>query len=44
VFVGQASGDAAARGAVEEADLDQEGFVDLFEGVLFFGQRGGQRV
>jgi hypothetical protein len=44
VFVGEAGGDAAAGGAVEEADLDEEGFVDLFEGVLLFGERGGQRV
>ena len=34
VLVGEAGGDAAAGGAVEEADLDEEGFVDLFEGVL----------
>ena len=44
VFVGEAGGDAAAGGAVEEADLDEEGFVDLFEGVLLFGQRGGEGV
>jgi len=37
VFVGEAGGDAAAGGAVEEADLDEEGFVDFFEGVFFFG-------
>jgi hypothetical protein len=30
VFVGEASGYAASWGAVEEADLDEEGFVDLF--------------
>ena len=44
MLVGEAGGDAASRGAVEEADLDEEGFVDLFEGVLFFGQRGRQGV
>jgi hypothetical protein len=30
VFVGQSCGDAAAGGAVEEANLDEEGFVDFF--------------
>ena len=44
MFVGEAGGDAAAGGAVEEADLDEEGFVDLFEGVLLFGQCGGEGV
>jgi hypothetical protein len=44
VFVGEAGGYAAAGGAVEEADLDEEGFVDLFEGVLLFGQGGGEGV
>src|SRR6185437_16954409 len=34
----------AAGGAVEEADLDEEGFVDFFEGVFFFGECGGKRV
>src|ERR1700690_3590897 len=32
MFVGETGGDAAAGGAVEEADLDKEGFVDLFGG------------
>jgi hypothetical protein len=44
VFVGEAGGDAAAGGAVEEADLDEERFVDFFEGVFFFGECGGERV
>ena len=44
VFVGEAGGDAAAGGAVEEADLDEEGFVDLFEGVLLLGEGGGEGV
>ena len=44
VLVGEAGGDAAAWGAVEEADLDEEGFVDLFEGVLLFGEGGGEGV
>src|SRR5271166_855709 len=38
VLVSQASGHAAARGAVEESDLDEKWFVDLFERVLFLGQ------
>ncbi len=44
MLVGEAGGDAAAWGAVEEADLDEEGFVDLFEGVLLFGEGGGEGV
>ena len=44
VLVGEAGGDAAAGGAVEEADLDEEGFVDLFEGVLLLGEGGGEGV
>ena len=44
VLVGEAGGDAAAGGAIEEADLDEEGFVDLFEGVLLFGEGGGEGV
>jgi hypothetical protein len=38
VLVGQARGHAAARGAVEKADLDEERLVDFFERVFFFGQ------
>jgi len=44
VLVGEAGGDAAAWGAVEETDLDEEGFVDLLQRVLLFGQRGGECV
>lgn len=44
MLIGEAGGYAAARGAVEEADLDEEGFVDLFEGVLLFGEGGGEGV
>ena len=44
MFVREAGGDAAARGAVEEADLDEEGLVDLFEGILLFGEGGGEGV
>ena len=44
MLIGEAGGDAAAGGAVEEADLDEEGLVDLFEGVLLFGERGGEGV
>ena len=36
VFVGQTGCDAAPRGAVEEAVLDEERLVNLFERVLFF--------
>src|SRR5690348_4381074 len=44
VLVGEAGSDAASRGAVEESALNEEGFVDLFEGVLFFGKGGGEGV
>ena len=44
MFVGEAGGYAAAGGAVQEADLDEERFVDLFQRVLLFGKGGGQRV
>jgi len=40
VLVCQTRGDAAARGTVEESDLDEEGFVDLFERVLLLGEDG----
>ncbi len=33
-----------ALSPVEEADLDQERFVDLFQGVLLFGQCSRQRI
>ena len=42
--VGEAGGNAAAGGSVEEADLDEEGLVDLFEGVLLLGEGGGEGV
>ncbi len=38
MFVGEAGGDAAAGGAVEKTNLDEEGLVNLFEGVLLFGE------
>src|SRR5258705_10100935 len=44
VIVGQTRGDAAARSAVQESDLYQEGLINLFQGVLFFCQRGSQRA
>lgn len=44
MFVGETGGDAASRGAVEEATLDEEGLVDLFERVFFFGERGGEGI
>src|SRR5579883_3017892 len=44
VLVGQAGGHPAPRGAIKEAPLHEEGLVDLFERVLFLGQRGGQGV
>ena len=44
VLVREPCGDAAARGAVEEADLNQEGLIDLFESILLFGECGSERV
>src|ERR1035437_4901552 len=41
---GEWGGYASAGGAVEEADLDEEGFVDLLQRVLLFGQGGGECV
>src|SRR5262245_61353773 len=34
-------GDAAARGAGDEADLEEEGLDDLLEGAALLGERGG---
>jgi len=39
VLIGKACGDAATWRPVEEANLDQEGFVHFFERVLLFSQR-----
>jgi len=44
MLVGEAGGDPATGRAVEEADLDEEGFVDLFEGILLFGEGGGKGI
>src|SRR6202521_258393 len=43
IFVRAMRGDAAARGAVDHADLHEVGLVHLFDGVFFFGEHGGQR-
>ena len=42
VFVGARGGDAAARRAVEHADLHEIGLVHLFDGVLFFAEGRGE--
>ena len=39
MLVGQVRGHAAAGRAVEEADLDEKGLVDLLDGVGFLGER-----
>lgn len=44
MLVGEAGCDAAARRAIEEAVLDEEWLVDFLEGVLFFGEGGGEGV
>src|ERR1017187_1209648 len=44
VFISKARSHAASRGAVEEADLDEERLVNLFERVFLFGKRCGQRA
>src|SRR5690349_3223722 len=44
VFVGGASGVAAARGAVEEAELEQEGLAHVLDGVALHAEGGCQRL
>src|SRR5581483_6212980 len=44
MLVGQLRRDAAARGAVQEADLHKKRFVDFFDRVGFFSEDGGKRV
>ena len=44
VFVGQAGSDATTGSAVQETDLNEERFVDLFEGVLLLCKGGGEGV
>jgi len=44
MLVREAGRDAAAWGAVEKTNLDEEGFVDLFESILLFGEGGGESV
>ena len=44
MFIGKARRDPPPGCAVEEAYLDEERFVDFFEGVLFFGEGGGEGV
>ncbi len=44
VFVGAGSGHAAARGAVDEADLHEVRLVDLLDGVFFFAEGRGERA
>ena len=44
VLISKARGHASARRAVEESDLDEEWFVDFFQGVLLLGQGCGQRA
>src|SRR5271156_2585007 len=41
MFVGQGGGDAAAGGAVEEAELHEVGLVDFLDGVFFLAEAGG---
>ena len=41
VGIGFGGGDAAAGGAGEEAELDEEGFVDVFDGFALFACCGG---
>jgi len=44
MFIGQAGSDATAWGARDEAQLQQIGFVDIFDGFGVFAGAGGQRV
>src|SRR5690242_8517458 len=44
VLIRQPCRHASAWRAVEKANLDQKRLVDLFERILFLGQRRGERV
>src|ERR1043165_7777856 len=44
ILVSVRSGDAAARGTINHADLHQVRLVHLFDGVFLFGKRGGERA
>src|ERR1700678_4533040 len=44
MFVGQGGGDAAAGGAVEQAELHEVGLVDFLDGVFFLAEGGGEGV
>src|ERR1700679_510582 len=44
VLISQPSSHAAARRAVQKANLDQERLIDFLKRVLFFGQRSSQRA
>src|ERR1700722_8851886 len=44
MFVGEGGGDAAAGGAVEEAELHEVRFVDFLDGVFFLAERSGEGV
>src|SRR5258706_4767620 len=44
VFVSQGRGHATTRSPVQEAGLDQEGLIDLLDGIDFLAQRGGDGV
>ena len=42
VGIGQFRGHPAPGGPFDEANLDQEGFIDILEGILFFAHSGGE--
>src|SRR5436190_1083826 len=44
ILVRVASRDAAPRRPIQKTDLDQKRFVDVFDRVLLFADRGGDRV
>src|SRR3979490_2499640 len=44
MVIGQLGGDSSAGSSVQEAYLDEEGFVDFFDGVGFFCQSCCQGV
>src|ERR1700730_3409218 len=44
VFISEARGDATAWGARDKAQLQQVGFVNVFDGFGVFAGAGGQRV
>src|SRR6202034_4468982 len=44
MLIGQGGGNAAARGAVDEAELHEVRLVDGFDSILFLAEGGGEGI